>query len=100
MIRSRQYRGLDLPAAFVPVAAAMILAFLPAAACSKAFDYKDALSKSLLYFEAQRSGRLPYDHRVRWRGHSGLTDGLEQGVSGSPSSYPYRPSPHGNNFNC
>ncbi|WOK92634.1 endoglucanase 7 [Canna indica] len=45
-----------------------------------ALDYKEALSKSLLYFEAQRSGRLPYDQRVSWRGHSGLTDGLEQGV--------------------
>ncbi|RWW47630.1 hypothetical protein BHE74_00046381 [Ensete ventricosum] len=40
----------------------------------------EALAKSLLYFEAQRSGRLPYDHRVSWRGDSGLTDGLEQGV--------------------
>ncbi|KAK4279143.1 hypothetical protein QN277_016894 [Acacia crassicarpa] len=44
------------------------------------FDYADALSKSLLYFEAQRSGRLPYNQRVSWRDHSGLTDGLEQGV--------------------
>lgn len=44
------------------------------------YDYGEALTKSLLYFEAQRSGRLPYDQRVRWRGHSGLTDGLEQGV--------------------
>ena len=46
-----------------------------------AFDYGEALSKSLLYFEAQRSGRLPYNQRVTWRDHSGLTDGLEQGVS-------------------
>ncbi|XP_022930866.1 endoglucanase 11-like [Cucurbita moschata] len=45
-----------------------------------AFDYADALSKSLLYFESQRSGRLPYNQRVSWRDHSGLTDGLEQGV--------------------
>ncbi|CAL9174649.1 unnamed protein product [Musa hybrid cultivar] len=45
-----------------------------------ASEYREALAKSLLYFEAQRSGRLPYDHRVSWRGHSGLTDGLEQGV--------------------
>ncbi|KAI4388381.1 hypothetical protein MLD38_000714 [Melastoma candidum] len=44
------------------------------------FDYANALSKSLLYFEAQRSGRLPHNQRVRWRDHSGLTDGLEQGV--------------------
>lgn len=43
-------------------------------------DYAEALTKSLLYFEAQRSGRLPYNQRVTWRDHSGLTDGLEQGV--------------------
>jgi hypothetical protein len=47
----------------------------------QAFDYGDALSKSLLYFEAQRSGRLPYNQRVAWRDHSALIDGLEQGVS-------------------
>lgn len=47
---------------------------------ARAFDYMDALSKSLLYFESQRSGRLPYNQRVTWRDHSGLTDGLEQGV--------------------
>ncbi|KAI3441693.1 Endoglucanase [Psidium guajava] len=43
-------------------------------------DYGDALSKSLLYFESQRSGHLPHNQRVAWRDHSGLTDGLEQGV--------------------
>ncbi|KAK9151571.1 hypothetical protein Syun_009880 [Stephania yunnanensis] len=47
---------------------------------TRAFDYREALTKSLLYFETQRSGRLPYNQRVTWRDHSGLTDGLEQGV--------------------
>ena len=51
----------------------------PAAAAAR-HDYEDALHKSLLYFEAQRSGRLPHGQRVAWRDHSGLTDGLEQGV--------------------
>jgi hypothetical protein len=51
-----------------------------AASSSEAVDYGAALSKSLLYFEAQRSGRLPHNQRVPWRGHSGLTDGLQQGV--------------------
>lgn len=56
---------------------------------SQAFNYRDALSKSLLYLEAQRSGRLPYNQRVTWRHHSGLTDGLEQGVSSSlPKTHP------------
>ncbi|KAG6482688.1 hypothetical protein ZIOFF_059325 [Zingiber officinale] len=45
-----------------------------------AFDYGEALSKSLLYFEAQRSGRLPHRQRISWRSDSGLTDGLEQRV--------------------
>lgn len=52
-----------------------------AALTAGAPDYVDALTKSLLYFEAQRSGRLPYNQRATWRDHSGLTDGLEQGVS-------------------
>ncbi|KAH6822674.1 glycosyl hydrolase 9B8 [Perilla frutescens var. hirtella] len=60
---------------------ALILCLFPTLSLShQFFDYGDALSKSLLYFEAQRSGRLPYSQRLRWRHHSGLTDGLEQGV--------------------
>ena len=47
----------------------------------QSFDYSEALSKGLLYFESQRSGHLPHNQRVTWRHHSGLTDGLEQGVS-------------------
>nr|XP_004491466.1 endoglucanase 11-like [Cicer arietinum] len=46
----------------------------------ESFNYGQALSHSLLYFEAQRSGHLPFNQRVNWRHHSGLTDGLEQGV--------------------
>jgi endoglucanase len=45
-----------------------------------AYDYTDALQKSLLFFEAQRSGKLPCDQQVKWRGDSGLTDGFQQGV--------------------
>jgi hypothetical protein len=52
----------------------------PTTAAGSRHDYEDALRKSLLYFEAQRSGRLPHGQRVAWRDHSGLTDGLEQGV--------------------
>lgn len=47
---------------------------------SQSFDYGEALSKSLIYFETQRSGRLPHNQRITWRDHSGLTDGLQQGV--------------------
>ncbi|CAL0304309.1 unnamed protein product [Lupinus luteus] len=45
------------------------------------FNYGDALDKSLLFFEAQRSGKLPLQQqRVKWRGDSGLSDGFQQGV--------------------
>ncbi|KAF6993546.1 hypothetical protein CFC21_010423 [Triticum aestivum] len=43
-------------------------------------DYAAALTKSLLYFEAQRSGRLPPTQRVQWRGNSALKDGADHGV--------------------
>ncbi|GLJ24982.1 hypothetical protein SUGI_0478310 [Cryptomeria japonica] len=44
------------------------------------FDYKEALSKSILFLEAQRSGKLPKSQRVKWRGNSGLKDGQLNGV--------------------
>ncbi|XP_062098684.1 endoglucanase 16 [Humulus lupulus] len=39
------------------------------------FYYKDALTKSIIFLEAQRSGKLPANNRVSWRGDSGLDDG-------------------------
>ncbi|KAL8456649.1 hypothetical protein ACS0TY_034766 [Phlomoides rotata] len=68
------------PKHFIPRILILALLAFPIFPFSQSFDYGDALSKSLLYFEAQRSGRLPHNQRVRWRHHSGLTDGLEQGV--------------------
>ncbi|CAM8886342.1 unnamed protein product [Rhodiola kirilowii] len=38
-------------------------------------NYRDALKKSLIFLEAQRSGKLPPHHRPSWRGDSGLDDG-------------------------
>ncbi|KAK8568062.1 hypothetical protein V6N13_106004 [Hibiscus sabdariffa] len=38
-------------------------------------DYSDALSKSILFFEGQRSGVLPKNQRIKWRADSGLSDG-------------------------
>ncbi|EXB74902.1 Endoglucanase 16 [Morus notabilis] len=39
------------------------------------YNYKDALTKSIVFLEAQRSGKLPPKNRVPWRGDSGLDDG-------------------------
>lgn len=39
------------------------------------FDYREALEKSLLFYEGQRSGKLPETQRMNWRGDSALVDG-------------------------
>ncbi|WJX61811.1 cellulase [Trifolium repens] len=38
-------------------------------------DYGDALTKSILFFEGQRSGKLPPSQRMKWRKDSALHDG-------------------------
>ncbi|KAL3650767.1 Esterase/lipase/thioesterase [Castilleja foliolosa] len=50
-------------------------------------DYANALEKSILFFQAQRSGRLPTDQRVSWRGDSGLSDGSTDNVDLSGGYY-------------
>ena len=47
----------------------------PKAGLGSSHDYGDALSKAIIFFEGQRSGFLPEDQRVSWRGKSGLSDG-------------------------
>lgn len=42
-------------------------------------DYRDALYKSILFFEQQRSGWLPGDQRATWRSNSGVNDGQDVG---------------------
>ena len=44
------------------------------------FNYGEALQKAIYFYEAQRSGRLPADNRVEWRGDSGLRDGADVGL--------------------
>ncbi|MGE6631437.1 glycoside hydrolase family 9 protein [Bacillus sp. NPDC077027] len=43
------------------------------------YNYVEALQKSILFYEAQRSGRLPENNRLNWRGDSGLEDGKDVG---------------------
>ncbi|KAE8009447.1 hypothetical protein FH972_005884 [Carpinus fangiana] len=38
-------------------------------------NYRDALTKSIIFFDGQRSGRLPSNQRITWRRNSGLSDG-------------------------
>jgi hypothetical protein len=46
-------------------------------------DYATALSKCILFFEGQRSGKLPSTQRITWRGDSALSDGSDIGVKSS-----------------
>jgi hypothetical protein len=47
--------------------------------CVAAYDYKEVLTKSLLFYEAQRSGKLPADQKVTWRKDSALNDKGQNG---------------------
>lgn len=44
------------------------------------YDYSQVLCMSYLFYEAQRSGPLPADNRVTWRGDSALGDGSDVGI--------------------
>lgn len=45
------------------------------------FNYGEALEKSFLFYEAQRSGDLPSTNRISWRRDSALNDGKDVGVN-------------------
>ena len=44
------------------------------------YNYGEALQKSVLFYELQRSGPLPEQTRCNWRGDSGLADGADNGL--------------------
>ncbi len=43
------------------------------------YEYDKVLHASLLFYEAQRSGKLPADNRIKWRGDSFLDDKGDSG---------------------
>jgi hypothetical protein len=43
------------------------------------YDYDEVLHKSFLFYEAQRSGKLPANNRIPWRADSALGDKGENG---------------------
>ncbi|MFF7159383.1 glycoside hydrolase family 9 protein [Streptomyces sp. NPDC008139] len=71
--------AVSLPLVVTATAAApAVQAAAPAAASS--YNYAEALQDSMLFYESQRSGKLPSDNRVSWRGDSDLTDGADVGL--------------------
>ena len=68
---------------------------LPSYTCAfTSQHYYDALKKSILFFEGQRSGLLPSTQHLTWRGNSGLSDGSSYHVMFPPlTEFPYLPLP-------
>ncbi|CAD5324769.1 unnamed protein product [Arabidopsis thaliana] len=58
----------------------MLLGMFLASESVEALDYGDALNKSILFFEGQRSGKLPTNQRIKWRAESGLSDGASANI--------------------
>ena len=44
------------------------------------YNYGEALQKSVLFYELQRSGKLPENTRCNWRGDSALADGADNNL--------------------
>lgn len=44
------------------------------------YDYGEVLGLSLRFYEAQRTGKLPADNRISWRGDSFVDDGKDVGL--------------------
>jgi endoglucanase len=68
-------------AATLAVAAGLLVAPLAGAAqaADPTYNYGEALQKSMFFYQAQRSGDLPDNFPVSWRGDSGLQDGSDVG---------------------
>src|SRR3954465_12577776 len=71
--------SLTVAAATVVTAASSGVASAAPAATGE-FNYAEALQDAMLFYEIQRSGKLPADNRVSWRGDSDLTDGADVGL--------------------
>lgn len=87
-VRRPRRWGAALAATAALVAALVAVPFASgSAAAVPAFNYGEALQKSIWFYDAQRSGDLPADNRVGWRGDSALTDGADVGVDLSGGFY-------------
>lgn len=70
-----------LTTALVALLTTLISPLAPVASAAPAFNYGEALQKAIWFYDAQRSGNLPADNRVSWRGDSALQDGSDSGLN-------------------
>lgn len=52
----------------------------PQGTSTSKYNYAEALQKAVLFYDAQRSGALPANKRLNWRGDSAMSDGSDVGV--------------------
>jgi endoglucanase len=48
--------------------------------CCAEYNYNQVLYLSYLFYETQRSGPLPDNNRIPWRGNSAMDDGKDVGL--------------------
>jgi len=64
---------------FQNIIAAIAALASPIAVVAKSQDYARHIELSLLFYEAQRSGKLPENNRIYWRHDSMLDAGADNG---------------------
>lgn len=69
------------------LAAGVLVGPLGSSAQAASYNYVEALQKSIMFYEAQQSGKLPSWNRVQWRGDATVNDGKEAGVDLSGGWY-------------
>lgn len=65
----------------------VVLAVFVLASAVRCYDYDKVLRLSLLFYEAQRSGHLPANNRIPWRGDSATADKGQNGEDLSGGYY-------------
>jgi len=74
----------------------ILIALLVARPVAAQYNYAEGLQKTLFFYEAQRSGKMPVDNRISWRGDSHLYDGRDVGIDLTGGWYDAGDSPKWN----
>ena len=62
------------------VAAGLFAVAVRPASAAGAFDYGEALQKSMFFYQAQIAGKKPAWSQVSWRGDAAMNDGSDVGL--------------------
>jgi endoglucanase len=79
--KSRGLRVMTIITAFTSTAIVGTIVVLIWIVLPNEYDYANVLRLSYRFFAAQKSGELPADNPIAWRGNSGLTDRAPDGTS-------------------